>query len=302
MAQALATPKARRARLLTLARVAGPQAARKPGLAPSEEAALTLRQSPPPPRAPEGAVTFLIPLVGKHHVENWTTVSERLAATLTSLARQTNPHWQALICGQDMPEGLPADPRIRFLPFDQEVEGNDKWNKLRLLAQALPTQAPMGGYAMPFDADDLLHPDAVDHMLRNTARGGHIVSEGYVLDMGRSLLALAGPRSLAMPLRKPFWKLCGSAAAFDWDGTPECQSFIEEATQHEHRMFPYLAALAGRPLKPLPFAAALYILNHGENFGVRRGRISFKARFVERYQITEIARLTRAQSDFALEP
>jgi hypothetical protein len=31
----------------------------------------------------------------------------------------------------------------------------------------------------------------------------------------------------------------------------------------------------------------LYVLNHGENFGARRGRVSFKTRFVERFRIED---------------
>ena len=33
--------------------------------------------------------------------------------------------------------------------------------------------------------------------------------------------------------------------------------------------------------------AVLYLINHGENFGVRRGRVSFKTRFVARHAIRD---------------
>jgi hypothetical protein len=100
-------------------------------------------------------------------------------------------------------------------------------------------------------------------------------------------------------MRKPFWKLCGSCCAVRFD--PEqagALPFLREMTQHEHRMFPYLAKLAGRRLTPLPRPSVLYVLNHGENFGARRGRVSFKARFVERFRITDPADLAEISDAF----
>ena len=63
-------------------------------------------------------------------------------------------------------------------------------------------------------------------------------------------------------------------------------------------MFPYLSRLAARPLTPFPFPAALYMLNHGENFGTRRGRVGFKPRFVERYQVKDTETLAQIEQDF----
>lgn len=65
-------------------------------------------------------------------------------------------------------------------------------------------------------------------------------------------------------------------------------------SQHEHRMFPYLARLAGRPLTALQAPRVLYLLNHGENFGARRGRVSFKTRFVQRFRVTDDAEIRAA--------
>ncbi len=286
MAQQPATPKWKRAALRAAAAFS-PALARALGPAPSEQAALTRRGTlQAAPSAPE--VVFILPLVGKHHVGDWATVEARLAETLASFAAQTNSRWRALICGQDapaLPPALEADSRITFLPFTEDVEGNDKWRKLAALCRALTTQGPEDGYVMPFDADDLLAPGTVAEMLARRAPGGYLVEEGWIWDAGRGTFARAAPRSLAQPGQKPFWKLCGSCAAFRCTRDPGDAAFLEALTAHEHRMFPYLAALAGRKLAPLHDPAALYILNHGENFGARRGRVSFKARFVERFAV-----------------
>ncbi|MFP4326999.1 MAG: hypothetical protein ACLFQL_03245 [Paracoccaceae bacterium] len=300
MAQALATPKLRRLRLRTFAALAGPRAAlRLPGLAASESAALRLRQTGPCIAAPEGVV-FLIPLVGRHHIGDWAAVEARLGATLSGLLAQSDPRWRAVICSQDRPL-LPTDPRIGFLPFTETVQGNDKWRKLDTLCRALPEAGLAAGYAMSFDADDLPHRDLVQRMLARPVPGGFLVARGYVRNAQTGAVGRAGPPDLRQPLRKPFWKLCGSCAAPRFDllhQQAETLAFLRGMTAHEHRMFPYLARLAGRPLSPLAEPAVLYEVNHGENFGARRGRVGFKTRFVERFRVTDPQELAAIETGF----
>lgn len=293
--QAPAVPKARRWARLAWARL---------GLAPrscrpaSERAALALRQRPArPPGDP--TVVFLIPVVGRHHVGDFDAVRARLLRTLGSLAAQTDGHWHALVCTQEDP-GLPDDPRIRFLPFTQSAEGNDKWPKLAALAHALPALGVKSGYAMPFDADDLLHPEAVAEMRRRKAPGGYLAVTGYVRDVASGKVAEAGPQRPRAIRRKPFWKLCGSCAAFAFDLTEDHRdvAFLAAVTAHEHRMFPYLAALAGRPLAPFTAPRVLYELNHGENFGARRGRGGFKTRMIARHAIADAGTLEEISQAF----
>ena len=235
------------------------------------------------PRAEE--VIFLVPLVSPDHVGDWAAVTERLAQTIESFRRQAGP-WQAVICCQQRPP-LPDDPRLHWLPFDDPTPGNDKWRKLAALYDHLPKVATRPALVMSFDADDLLRDGAVQRMLSKPV-SGWLVEDGYVMDHATGDVALAGARSLSQPLRKPFWKLCGSCAAILHDpALPQSAAFLKTMTQHEHRMFPYLARLAGRPLQPLTPPAVLYVLNHGENFGARRGRVGFKTRFVQRFALPE---------------
>lgn len=289
MAQVPATPKSTRLRRLALARLLGADRllTRDNGLQASERAALALRDLPA--QARPQAVIFLIPLVGRHHVGDWQGTCDRLTATLAAFQRQSNPNWQAVICGQDRPADLPDDTRITFVPFSEAFEGNDKWRKLALLVMQLPRLDVQAGFAMTFDADDIAHPRLVADILDTPRAGGALVQSGYVFDQGADTLALAGPPTPALPLRKPFWKLCGSCAAlrFDLANGPAELAFLREMSQHEHRMFPYLARLARRRLTPLAHPRVLYLLNHGENFGARRGRVSFKTRFVQRFRVAK---------------
>ena len=298
MAQVPAVPKLTRARHLLSAQVFGrlqPSAS----MVASEKAALVLRGSGLQHQAAQ-QVTFLIPLVGPHHVTDWKAVTQRLQATLQSLIRQNNPNWFVVICCQDAPV-LPDDSRITVLPFNDSAPGNDKWLKLRVLAEGLPSIADQPGYVMSFDADDILRQGTVDEMLARQQAGGYLVQSGLVMDASTGDIALSDTRSLRKPMRKPFWKLCGSCAALYHDPSePASTRFLADMTQHEHRMFPYLAHLAGLPLAPLSRPSVLYMLNHGENFGARRGRVGYKTRFVQTYKITNETTLSEIQRDFGL--
>lgn len=299
MAQAPATPKSRRALRRLLAALAPSLMPLAGPLAPSETAALALRHAERGHRPAQAqVVTFLIPLVGPHHVGDWQAVQDRLQGTLDSLLAQTDTRWRAVICCQDRP-ALPDDPRITHLPYDDPTPGNDKWRKLAALYDAMADLPCAPGYVMSFDADDLLHCTAVDEMLTRQASGGYLVQAGYVLNHANGHVGLAGSPSLAAPLRKPFWKLCGSCVALRHDpAIAETLPFLRAMTQHEHRMFPYLATLAGRRLTPFAKPAVLYVLNHGENFGARRGRVSFKTRFVDRFRVTDAHALSAIETDF----
>ena len=295
MAQEPAVPKHRRA-ALRAATVLG--LSRAVPQVPSEAAALALRKARKTLVPAPKHVRFLIPMVGPHHVGDWESVTQRLSTTLQGFLDQDDPRWQAVICCQDRPP-LPDDPRIRHLPFDDPTPGNDKWRKLAALCEDLTTTCHSPTYVMSFDADDLLHRGAVGHMLRLQAPGGYLVEQGYVMDHATGAVAMAQARSLGAPLQKPFWKLCGSCMALPHDpALRESANFLRAMTQHEHRMFPYLARLAGYRPQTLTPPSVLYVLNHGENFGARRGRVGFKTRFVERYRRTEPAELSALDNDF----
>lgn len=299
--QAPAVPKWRRLALRLAARLGRADVVDRLKPIPSETAALALRGAlaarVPPLRK---QVVFLIPLVGPDNVGDWSAVTARLSATIRCMQAQNDPHWQAIICCQVRPD-LPDDRRIHFLPFEDPTPGNDKWRKLAALYGQLDRLDTGPCYVMSFDADDLMRQGLVKEILRRQAPGGYIVQSGLVMDDATGVIALADQPTMKLPTRKPFWKLCGSCAALAHDpDLPESARFLQAMTQHEHRMFPYLARLAGRTLSPISFPSVLYVLNHGENFGARRGRVSFKTKFVERFRIDDPEELARIAEGFPL--
>lgn len=300
MQQAPATPKIKRWRNLGLARLGILKADQNASLQPSERLALMVRGEKRARQSTASQVVFLLPLVRREHVSDWSLVEDNLLKTLMSFVNQSDPNWIAIICGQDRPS-LPNDKRIHFLPFDQPITGNDKWAKLAKLVEYFPKLARPSGYVMTFDADDLAHRDLVKQYLSIQHPNGYIIEHGIVHDIAADLYGQAGRPNLLNPLRKPFWKLCGSCAAFRYDpNEPKLlHRLITEITQHEHRMFPYLAKLAGRSLCSLQNTMIMYEFNHGQNFGLRRNRGSFKSRFIKRYRINDPSRLEHLLKGFS---
>lgn len=249
-----------------------------------EAAALKLRDCPLPAPVQSPKFTFLIPMVGRHQTGDWDAVIVRLHRTLRSFDRQGEP-WRALVASQDDP-GLKGFSQAVHVPFRTDAAGNDKWAKLRALVASFGAEAAPG-YVMSFDADDVMADGTLTEM-RARARDGYLVTRGYVENVGAGRVARAEPQSVIQPGQKAFWKLCGSCAAVRHDLSTcraEQLAFLSEMLSYEHRMLPYLAALAGRKLVPLREPAVLYLLNHGENFGARRGRVGFKTRFVDRFEV-----------------
>ena len=300
MQQAPATPKIKRWRNLGLARLGILKADQNASLQPSERLALMVRGEKRARQSIASQVVFLLPLVRRKQVSDWSLVEDNLLKTLMSFVNQSDPNWIAIICGQDRPS-LPIDERIHFLPFDQPITGNDKWAKLAKLVEYFPKLARPSGYVMTFDADDLAHRDLVKQYLSIQHPNGYLIEQGIVHDIAAGLYGQAGRPNLLNPLRKPFWKLCGSCAAFRYDpNEPKLlRRLITEISQHEHRMFPYLAKLAGRSLCSLQNTMIMYEFNHGQNFGLRRNRGSFKSRFIKRYRINNPSRLEHLLKGFS---
>lgn len=266
----------------------------------AERAALELRSRPlEKTKTTAEKVVFLLPFVRRNHVSDWAKVTHNLNCTLNSFRAQTNPNWHAVICGQDTPNFKP-DERIQFIHFEKPIQGHDKWGKLSVLLDHFLEQTHRDSYIMTFDADDLAHRNLVSYYLEQQAPHGYVMDHGVIHDIARNRFGQAGHRSLEFPLRKPFWKLCGSCVAFRCrpQEAPHIIPFLKRLTQHEHRMFPYLANLANRPLRPVLENLIMYEFNHGENFDHRLNQGKFKERFVKRFQIRGASQLDKIHSGF----
>ena len=237
-------------------------------------------------------VVFAIPLVSRRRAADWERVSENLARTLGTLRAQTSEAWCAWVCGQDRPESVAFDERVRFLPYAGGDKFYDKGDKrLALLDHAMAELAGRDGYYAQFDADDLLHPETVARIVADDNGRGYLIERGYMADLAARTVAPLVPAPPgadpeADETTRAFWQLCGSCvfARFDFRTQPEHWRRLLRRLKSHKRMAEVMAQ-HGLPLAPLPLAAGLYTLNHGENMSRRRNRESWRMGYLERHAL-----------------
>jgi hypothetical protein len=113
---------------------------------------------------------------------------------------------------------------------------------------------------MKVDADDLLAKDLLERV------GGMDIDHGFVINRGY----LHRPNSMVLWKHFRFHQICGSCASivmrrrgeeiFDSPGF-----YADLFLKSYHPEIPGMLEQAGRPLVRLPFWAAVYTLNYGEN-------------------------------------
>lgn len=244
-----------------------------------------------PSTAPD--VIFTTPLISKNRAFDWGVICANLAATVGSLRNQTSPDWRMVICGQDQPEGITFDDQVRFLPYDvadTETDKNaltfDKWHKIKHMTAHLADTETGDGYLFQLDADDILHPALVAHITADNNGQGYYITRGYMADLATRDIGYLGPRSLRYPLAKPFNRECGScvAARFDFRDGPAFKKPLNARGKHKD-MHDNLGAY-GFTLDPIPFAAGIYVVNHGENIRLRRGKMDAKISYLKRNRLS----------------
>jgi hypothetical protein len=240
-----------------------------------------------------------IPLIAKNKAGDWSIVCQNLARTVRTVLEQDYPNLEVLICGQDHPDDLPEDSRIRFLaaPEIKTRKKSDKGEKIALMANDLAARYAKTLYVMILDADDLLHPGVFAYVARDNNGRGYVLDTGYLCDLASQEFALLAPET-----GHSFDKHCGSCALFAVDfSRPFVSKRYLNTMSRGHNKYRELADRFGMPLDPIPFPAALYVVNHGENARARRGVGDFKARLLSEQRITEDSKRKAIAGEFRLQ-
>ncbi|WP_428663331.1 glycosyltransferase family A protein [Reyranella sp.] len=233
---------------------------------------------------------FCIPLMPKANASDWEQVSKVFNQTLRSLDNQTNKSFQVLLAAQDMPEIAP-DLKLDVVHLTPHwtVENltnaklRDKRWKRTLLLRAVRERG--GGYVMMLDADDLVSNRLVDYVLKDGDPNGYIAETGYAYDWKANLIA-----PIPGVWGKGFDGVCGSCSVINFTlndlpplrGGDEAADYLAKHLK-EHSGWKHVMREFGRPLKPLPFPAAIYVLNHDNNlhFSIAQHRQASLPRRIE---------------------
>ena len=177
---------------------------------------------------------IVIPLKARSVSKNWNTTCENLAATLSSVANQTDRSFRCVVVGHDKPPFFDeASDQIEFFQFSTmpppTIGDNESENQLKYEADRctkilegivyLNNLHPVTHwYAL--DADDLIHKDFVKHCSDLSDRDAIIFDKGYFLFKNTGIVNKSDS----------FSAYCGSSAVissntFDIPESTDGQSF-----------------------------------------------------------------------------
>lgn len=207
-------------------------------------------------------VYFFIPIFEKKRAPDWSVVSANLSRTLAALLRQTDPRWRAIICSQDRPDCELPDPRIEFIRYSvSHGGGSDKEEKMRHMARTLARRERRDSYVFFLDGDDIPHPRLVEFILNDNNGRGYYLPEGYGLDL-RSGDVFHYSDEPAIDYS--FSRTCGSSHAVRFDARRDMSQVLHVALRGPHgKMRENMISRFGIDMKPVPFPAMVYTINHG---------------------------------------
>ena len=208
---------------------------------------------------------FGIPFRSRAAANNWRRVCRLLDATLASVLQQNDPDLEILVACHEIPKLSTRDPRVSFLfaphatPRDRLEQMFDKRAKKIMLAEE--TCRKGGGYLMLLDSDDLVSKRLTEFVRTHDNKRGYVVSHGFSYDF----------RSRRLVPMDDFDRVCGSSVIV-YLSSDDCEDnefdWREYVGDTWHADFRRRAAELLRPLDELPFPAAIYVRNTGQNHSV----------------------------------
>lgn len=232
-------------------------------------------------------ITFVIPLMSKKVANNWETVSMLFNRTLWSCYNQTSPNFRILVACHEIPDlSREYDERVEFIqvseekapiPTNQDEKMVDKGYKTHTLAIRLRELG--AGYAMLVDADDLVSCRIAEFIDHHPNENGFYVKTGYVYFVGDDYMKTLPKFS------------SGSACIVNYSEKDLPDSYPETMTANmddnpwiirkRHGGVVQACKEAGRPLKPLPFKGAVYVLGTGDNHSMYGKKTKYQTRLRE---------------------
>lgn len=225
--------------------------------------------------------------------KDWEMVSTLFNRTLWSCYNQTDPDFKILVACHEIPKLThDFDDRVEFIqvsedeapiPRTQDEKMVDKGYKTHTLAMRLRELG--GGFAMMVDADDLVSNRLAEYVNKHSTENGFYVKTGYVYFVGDDYMRVLPKFS------------SGSACIVNYSTddlpfeypekmTANCDSNPWIIRKRHGGVVPACKAL-GRPLRPLPFKAAVYVLGSGENHSLYGKKTKYQTRLREIRELFE---------------
>lgn len=231
--------------------------------------------------------------MSKQVSNDWEMVSSLFNRTLWSCYNQTDPNFRIIVACHEKPILTKQyDERVEFIeisekdcpiPHTQDEKMIDKGYKTHVLALRLRELG--AGYAMMVDADDLISCHIAEFVNKNPNENGFYVKTGYVYFVNDDYMKVLPKFS------------SGSACIVNYriedlpDKMPKVMTCNRDSNEwiirKSHGGVVPACEAAGRPLKPLPFKAAVYVLGSGENHSLYGKKTKYQTRLREIRELFE---------------
>jgi hypothetical protein len=227
-------------------------------------------------------LVFVIPLKSSSVSNNWKRVTQLLERCLQSVCNQTSPDFRAIVVGHEKPTLKFSHPQIHYLtvdfPIPQPVPGESRQvflnrkrtDKGRKMLRGLIYASQFNpSHTMLVDADDVVSKRLAQLVSQHPNCNGWYVDRGYRYEEGRDYIYYK---------RQNFYRMCGSCNVIRYDlnalpEDPEYNRGYGYYIRHiDHEKVRGILAANQTPLKPLPFAGAVYTVDNGENQYYDRNR------------------------------
>jgi hypothetical protein len=227
---------------------------------------------------------FAIPLISKRASRDWGQVESLLNGTLGSILNSTSQNYQILIACHDVPNTQYNNSnKIKYLQAEfpplmgQNRPMLDKIFKLKMIGLEIRKNTN-NCFIMLTDADDLVSNKLVEYVNIDQDNYGYYIYKGYELEYSLKRLRYC-PR---------YHRLCGSSIILRISESDlpvsldqkEEDNYFNKMIYAGHRYCEPISKSLNRPLKKIPFAAGVYIINNGENHSALTNNIGIRRRIV----------------------
>ncbi|MEO0535492.1 MAG: glycosyltransferase family A protein [Cyanobacteria bacterium P01_A01_bin.123] len=234
-------------------------------------------------------IVFICPIRHPHNSKDYSKVENLLQRTLVSVCRQTDTSFRVVVVCNQIPKFATQFDKVDFLKVDfsplkrergvkpsAENVHKDKGTKyFSGLLHAKRKYNPE--YVMFFDGDDLVSNRVAEYVNSHPGENGWFFRDGYVYADGIMYLMR----------KKNFHLACGTCNIISSKLLKIPEDFPQAPSQEQilsnpesRRVFDIIKGHAdiqplfermGKPLLPLPFPGAIWVVNHGENDSVNKG-------------------------------
>lgn len=239
-------------------------------------------------------LVFLVPLKSKQVSKDWTRVSKLLERCVRSIVSQTSERFRLIIICHERPEIGIEHPFIEYLEVDfpppklgrvnvisqMDRDKNKKmWLGLEYSSRFNPS------HVMFVDADDSVSCCLAEFVSKNSQSNGWYFDSGYVYEDGKDRI---------YHKKKNFYLMSGTSHIIKYSliRDESMGSLYVSSSEPLHQLVVGILANKQTPLKPLPFAGAVYIVQTGENInadknsdrlGRKEGRFTVFKNFILNY-------------------